>query len=1218
MMPSEFLSPYFWEVLARSGRGAIVVLLLLAVRGVLRNRISAGTRHALWLLVPLALFLPMFPPSMFSVENLTGEPTEILKREIPQRLITMSEPISVENRPTKISVLNPLDGFAEVPIPLTSKTEMRSEMDAVVSKTLAVQNRVSVRFWNQFGIPLLVWTWGTIVVLMLGRMAWKSIAFQRSLGRANRFDPFSAKTVADTQCSAWIRSVKCSVFESPEIASPTLCGLFRPKIVLPAGLTESLEPAQLRHVFLHELAHWRRRDLWFGWLNAIMLTVHWFNPFIWQAVRRMNADREEACDEIALSMLQNEERADYGETLLLLSTQLSDTKKVRIVPGVVGIMESKSFLARRIEAILSARKFSWFAATLAGLAFLVLGVVFLSSAVKRNASPLSLYSSLMETKVETPNDAQITFTKFFRNDEYNRQDRITITGKFVTPNREPLDDAALSGLQSTEFFSGSIGAKVAKDGSFSMKGYDQTEGVVFFKDNTGQWAAPPYTFKTYEPDKTEYTFSIPVFPARHVVATVQDKETGKPLPGIRFEYCPLYGDDFRFGGPKRSRFVQSVSTDAEGKFRYVISTGEYVFGLATAMSNYFSDGFDDEEEKNVFARKITVTEESPEPVEIAFELPKLFTAKLLNPDGSPAKNQTVGFQGYGWNGTSYSTATDDNGMFQVYKTPEYVEMSVNSPDPYRNKADLPRLQLWFAKELATEPEKYEEFRLQKPATIRARFVDADGKPFNDFKVNSFRCCKPGEPATLGNNSHGFVMQKSDIPGEFVFPDATPNVEYHFGGSFPKLRHNARDFLVVTAPEEGKTLDLGDVKIEDPPNDSPLWGLTPKKVPINVFDGTTKINRFDYTYLELYGNGAGHGYGLVSNGDYVQYLRGDERRHWTAFGFRDPSNRWAADPLVVSATEGWDSVTDYRVETVPGEMIRGVVLDEATGKPIDRMPLLLAQKVVVKGNNIPPSNKLTLDWKLATDAQGRFAVRMVPGDFTVGIGDSLAVFGNASPDNRNRKTWTRNFRLEIGKPVELEFRIPTPFVGRVLTASGKPAGDAEVRVDGISRPTSYLRTDDRGEFRLIQAPEPYSYLTFQSSGGDDKAQRLIRWTEPGEIRAGATGTPQHPMEYRLSDIAAVGKMLDAAGNRPKNNTAIYVAAERPDSTPNAAKYQSTPQYFTAWWSLKEDGSFRITGLTPGVKFTLRYNGNPGSDAVIVVPAEKGNTIDLGELRVDGKP
>ncbi len=62
------------------------------------------------------------------------------------------------------------------------------------------------------------------------------------------------------------------------ISSPLLIGFFRPCIVLP---TVDLPPANFDYIILHELMHFKRRDMFYKWLVQFTLCIHWFNPFVY-------------------------------------------------------------------------------------------------------------------------------------------------------------------------------------------------------------------------------------------------------------------------------------------------------------------------------------------------------------------------------------------------------------------------------------------------------------------------------------------------------------------------------------------------------------------------------------------------------------------------------------------------------------------------------------------------------------------------------------------------------------------------------------------------------------------------------------------------------------------------------------------------------------------------------------------------------------------------
>jgi len=83
--------------------------------------------------------------------------------------------------------------------------------------------------------------------------------------------------------------------------SPTVHGIFYPRIVLPAGMDRLLDPREFHAVLIHELAHARRRDNLLRVLYETSLCILWFHPLLWLAGARMALYRELSCDESVIS-----------------------------------------------------------------------------------------------------------------------------------------------------------------------------------------------------------------------------------------------------------------------------------------------------------------------------------------------------------------------------------------------------------------------------------------------------------------------------------------------------------------------------------------------------------------------------------------------------------------------------------------------------------------------------------------------------------------------------------------------------------------------------------------------------------------------------------------------------------------------------------------------------------------------------------------------------
>src|SRR5213075_2089894 len=147
-----------------------------------------------------------------------------------------------------------------------------------------------------------------------------------------------------------ILQVRCEVgiVRAPQPATPALFGWRRPKLLLPDGLCKKLDDRELRMVFLHELAHVKRADVLLNWVIIFIRSLHWFNPLVWLAMRRLRADRELVCDAIVIVHLAVNERRAYGDTLIKLLDDFSDSG---FRPSLAPIINHKHEIKRRVTMI---------------------------------------------------------------------------------------------------------------------------------------------------------------------------------------------------------------------------------------------------------------------------------------------------------------------------------------------------------------------------------------------------------------------------------------------------------------------------------------------------------------------------------------------------------------------------------------------------------------------------------------------------------------------------------------------------------------------------------------------------------------------------------------------------------------------------------------------------------------------------------------------------
>ncbi len=182
--------------------------------------------------------------------------------------------------------------------------------------------------WTPVGL-LAAWLCGFAAIVQIRFRSWRSV---RASVRASH--PIDIPATVEIRVS-------------PGLLEPGVVGIFRPILLLPAGITDRLTPRQLEAVLAHELCHVRRRDNLFASIHMVVEAIFWFHPLVWWIGARLVEERERACDEAVLSL--GSEPRDYAEGILNVCKLYVESPLV-CVSGVTG-----SNLRKRIEAIMANR-----------------------------------------------------------------------------------------------------------------------------------------------------------------------------------------------------------------------------------------------------------------------------------------------------------------------------------------------------------------------------------------------------------------------------------------------------------------------------------------------------------------------------------------------------------------------------------------------------------------------------------------------------------------------------------------------------------------------------------------------------------------------------------------------------------------------------------------------------------------------------------------------
>lgn len=357
------VQPFVAWLLRSTLQASMLIGLILLVQITLRGKLGPRWSHAIWLVLLLRMVLPWAPQSRASIFNL-------IPHSFPQ-IQTEYAPA----QPANENVKSPVGDEKSAEATPVSASGNSPEVTVISGPRQAETSPLKLAFLRAAEVLPLIWLAGAMVLGIY--ICVSSFSLLRIVRRECPLtDQKILDLVEDCKAEMGIRTVP-GVVATDKVRSACLFGFVRPRLLLPKGMVEALSREELRHVFLHELGHLKRHDIWLGWLSSILQALHWFNPLVWLAFYRMRADRELACDAFVLDHTQADESRNYGRTIVNLLERFSQARRL---PAMAGILETKSQLKRRITLIAQFKKNSYRWSPLSLALIIILGCISLPDA----------------------------------------------------------------------------------------------------------------------------------------------------------------------------------------------------------------------------------------------------------------------------------------------------------------------------------------------------------------------------------------------------------------------------------------------------------------------------------------------------------------------------------------------------------------------------------------------------------------------------------------------------------------------------------------------------------------------------------------------------------------------------------------------------------------------------------------------------------------------
>jgi len=358
------LETFFKTVLSLSFMGSIMAGMIILIKRLFNNKLSASWHYYIWFLMIARLIMPYTPESPLSIFNLFPETSPVFETE--QYIVT-------DNNAGNIANVTPGDNDLQAFTVTETDTVSNTQSRLTEKVNLNVQKKYG--FYLNFKQASIIYAAGAAIIML-----YIIVINLMLLLRTKKYicrDDNVLKVFSECKEIMKVKKDIPIIIEN-NIRTPSLFGLAKPKLMISSEIIDALSEEERRYVFMHELAHLKRKDNFVNWIMLLVQILHWFNPIVWFAFRKMREDCEVACDAYVLSRLNEAEHKKYGETIINLIKVISKPSWISITAGM---SSSRSGLKKRIRMIAMFRKNPWKWSVAAVIIILAAGIAGLTNKV---------------------------------------------------------------------------------------------------------------------------------------------------------------------------------------------------------------------------------------------------------------------------------------------------------------------------------------------------------------------------------------------------------------------------------------------------------------------------------------------------------------------------------------------------------------------------------------------------------------------------------------------------------------------------------------------------------------------------------------------------------------------------------------------------------------------------------------------------------------------
>jgi len=310
-------------------QGVLLVVITSFILFIFR-KLNASTRYlVLWLTLLALAFMPFL-----NILSIIGKSTDIIPVYSDQEIVS-----EVQHLPFSLNQKSDL-AFSDSKVVTDDKPKGNFISGLLYSKSINVHISEILSFF-------ILGLWALITIFMLSRLL-KSHFYTNRL-KKNLFTllPESEylQKIIELLRSTYTKR-KVAIYATSNVKMPMAIGMFNPVILIPDNLMNKLTEEQLKQVILHELAHIRRWDDWTNLIQKIIETFYFWHPMVLCLGRKLNLNREIACDDWVITL--SGEPKSYAICL----TKLIEFNVMSAQTTATGVAFHKKHIAKRIRMLL--------------------------------------------------------------------------------------------------------------------------------------------------------------------------------------------------------------------------------------------------------------------------------------------------------------------------------------------------------------------------------------------------------------------------------------------------------------------------------------------------------------------------------------------------------------------------------------------------------------------------------------------------------------------------------------------------------------------------------------------------------------------------------------------------------------------------------------------------------------------------------------------------